>query len=176
MRTQQGLALVMALIFLVVLTILGLASVSGNILQERMAANSRDKNIAFQAAEACLRDAEKDINANISFSSAFSATCAGGLCAPLTTPSSKARWTFIDWNSTTTSRAYGSGTSSAALPDVAKQPSYIIEKLPGLPMGTGNDITLGLKASTKQESFRITAYAWGPRIETTVILQSIYVQ
>lgn len=60
-RSATGFALVTALMFLTVLTILGLSSMQGSVQQERMAGNQRDRNVAFQAAELALRDAERDL-------------------------------------------------------------------------------------------------------------------
>jgi type IV pilus assembly protein PilX len=50
--------LVIALIFLVILSLLGASVASNNVLQERMAGNSRNHDLAFQAAEAALRAAD----------------------------------------------------------------------------------------------------------------------
>ncbi len=55
---QSGAALITSLIFLTVLTILGMSSLGTALLESRMAGNARDRNIAFQAAEMGLRDAE----------------------------------------------------------------------------------------------------------------------
>jgi type IV pilus assembly protein PilX len=55
---QNGAALVTSLIFLTVLTILGMTSMGTSLLENRMAGNSRDRNLAFQSAEMGLRDAE----------------------------------------------------------------------------------------------------------------------
>lgn len=57
-RSQQGVVLVVSLIFLLLLSLLGLASIQSATLQERMAGNQRDHDMAFQAAEAALRWAE----------------------------------------------------------------------------------------------------------------------
>jgi type IV pilus assembly protein PilX len=59
---QHGAVLIVALLFLVILTILGLTAMSGTTMEERMSGNTRDLNVAFQAAEAALRDARRDIN------------------------------------------------------------------------------------------------------------------
>jgi type IV pilus assembly protein PilX len=53
----------MALVFLVMLTVLGLSSMQGSTLEERMSGNLRDRNVALQAAELALRDAERDLAA-----------------------------------------------------------------------------------------------------------------
>ena len=55
---QAGIALVVALVFLLVLTILGVTAMQSATLQERMAGNVRDRNVGFQAAEAALRAGE----------------------------------------------------------------------------------------------------------------------
>jgi type IV pilus assembly protein PilX len=62
LREQQGAVLIVALLFLVILTLLGLTAMSGTTMEERMSGNSRDMNVALQAAEAALRDARRDIN------------------------------------------------------------------------------------------------------------------
>lgn len=59
---QQGAALVISLIFLVMLTMLGVSVASNNTLQERMASNTRQHDLAFQQAEAALHDADAAIN------------------------------------------------------------------------------------------------------------------
>ena len=55
---QRGVVLVTGLIFLVILTLLGVTAMQTTILEERMAGNLRDENLAFQAAEAALREGE----------------------------------------------------------------------------------------------------------------------
>jgi type IV pilus assembly protein PilX len=60
-RRQRGAILVIALLFLVLLTMLALTSMSGTTLEEKMAGQYRELNLAFQAAEAGLRDAEADL-------------------------------------------------------------------------------------------------------------------
>ena len=58
---QSGAALITSLIFLTFLTILGMSTLGTAMLESRMAGNSRDRNLAFQAAEMGLRDAERYI-------------------------------------------------------------------------------------------------------------------
>ncbi|KZC36031.1 hypothetical protein RHOFW510R12_07960 [Rhodanobacter sp. FW510-R12] len=55
---QRGVALVVALILLVVLTLVGLAAVRGTIMQQKMTSNFSDRQIAFQVGEAALRQAQ----------------------------------------------------------------------------------------------------------------------
>jgi type IV pilus assembly protein PilX len=55
---QEGAVLVVGLIILVLMTLLGVQAMRGNVSQERMAFNMRERNVAFQAAEAALRVGE----------------------------------------------------------------------------------------------------------------------
>lgn len=59
--SQRGAALITSLILLVVLTVVGVSSLANTVLEERMAGNMRDRQIAFQAAEAALRGGEREI-------------------------------------------------------------------------------------------------------------------
>ena len=55
---QQGVALFVALVFLVVLTIIGVAALGNNTLQTRMTYSASQTNFAFQAAETGLQSGE----------------------------------------------------------------------------------------------------------------------
>lgn len=57
-RRQKGVVLVVALMFILVMSIVGVTAMQSTIMQERMAGNARDRNLAFQAAEAALRAGE----------------------------------------------------------------------------------------------------------------------
>ncbi|WP_275097937.1 pilus assembly PilX family protein [Sedimenticola hydrogenitrophicus] len=71
--TQQGGAvLLVSLIFLILLTILGVSAMQTTLLQERMAGNMRDLNLAFQASEAALRGGEAWLPANTATAEAAS--------------------------------------------------------------------------------------------------------
>ena len=54
---QRGAVLIVSLIFLLVMTILILASMRGTVMQERMAGNLYDRSLAFQAADRAMVDA-----------------------------------------------------------------------------------------------------------------------
>ena len=91
LKKQSGAVLLVALIMLLVLTLLGVASIDSSGMQTRMANNQRDRIIAMQAAEAGLLAAETYLE-NMHFSSeniggcsptsqdCFEATCEYGLC------------------------------------------------------------------------------------------------
>ena len=60
-KNQTGVVLVISLIMLLALTLIGVTSSSVTGLETKMAANSKDINLAFQAAEATLRDVEASL-------------------------------------------------------------------------------------------------------------------
>jgi len=55
---QQGLALPLTLILLLVMTLIGVATLRSTTMEENMTANSRLRQVAFNAAESTLREAE----------------------------------------------------------------------------------------------------------------------
>ena len=59
--SQRGVALVVALILLLVITLVGLAAVRGTIMQQKMGSNMLDRQVAFQNAEAAMRAATATI-------------------------------------------------------------------------------------------------------------------
>lgn len=176
-RSQRGLSLITALLFMVAALVLGVSVVGINVMQERMIGNTKDRELAMQAAEAALRDAESDISANLNATSVFSADCSGGLCTPpsqRTTPSPLPvhEQPGFSWADATKVRSYGSHTAAAAFPKVAQAPAYVIEKLGGMGVAPGeSEID---PSGPSRTAYRITARATGAREDTVVVLQSIY--
>ena len=174
----RGFSLVVVLLMTVVLAALALGAMNTSVIQERMAGNARDKNIALQSAEAALRDAEVDIAAHLSAASPFVATCEAGLCVPPSMSAAGATstplWKTLTWDDGHT-RRYGRYTGATALPEVAAQPLYIVELLPSLPPGVGNTLNLGSQNTPQPQAFRITVRATGMRASTTAMLQSVYI-
>ncbi|MEO1767976.1 pilus assembly PilX family protein [Thiobacter aerophilum] len=172
--SQQGSSLIMALLFIVAIGVLTMAALNTTTIQERIVGNSRDRNLAFQAAEAALRDAERDIDANVNVATVFSSTCANGLCTYSTT--GVPQFATIDWTNAAVTRTYGAFTGATALANVTQQPRYIIEKLPPPPAVVGESVALGIKPQANRSAYRITALGYGARSETRVMLQSTYVR
>ena len=103
---ERGVVLLVALVMLLLVTVLGLASVRMLTMEERMAANSFDRNLAFQAAETALREGEaladfQSLAANgpnagfqnpaMVCNNLNNGACANGLCSPPNTNCSAAR-------------------------------------------------------------------------------------
>lgn len=170
-RRQNGIMLIVVMLLLLVTTLISLSAFRGATLEERMAANQRDRQTAFQAAEASLRDAEAMLRTNVLGpftplrANAFVATCVGGLCRsseglPLWSGFSEADWTGAKtW-------AYGAATGAPALQGVATQPRYAVEY-----QGTVQPIEPGKPCVAM---FLITTRATGLNTHSNVVLQSVY--
>ena len=184
---QSGLSLFPALMFLLVLALLGVSALNSTVMQEKMVSNTKDVNLAFQAAEAGLRDAEGDVELNkaIWVPTSFSSACTNGLCVPPSTwptPSPLDISKAIDWSNAGLTRTYGSQSSAPSLPNVAAQPQYVIERIPpppGLPASPGSSVGMGCGVACPPPAngfaYRLTVVATGARQETRVVLQSTYI-
>jgi len=60
-HAQRGAALIVALIFLIIMTILGISGIQTSTMETRMAGNSADRNRAFQASEFALQAGRNDL-------------------------------------------------------------------------------------------------------------------
>ena len=57
-QLQRGAVLVVSLVFLVILTLVGVSAMQNTMLEEKMSGNVKDRNLAFQNAESAVREAE----------------------------------------------------------------------------------------------------------------------
>jgi type IV pilus assembly protein PilX len=183
-RPSGGFSLITILLMMVAVAMLALGAMNSSIIQERMVGNARDRQVALQAAEAAIRDAEFDIAANANAAVGFAEGCNDGLCIPRSdtanNPQSAPIWQGIDWAN---ARTYGSRSNAPALlgPDnvaLAEQPRYFIENLPVLPPMPGESAAIGggSNPSPRARGYRITVRASGIRASTVVMLQSVYVK
>jgi type IV pilus assembly protein PilX len=167
-RRQRGAALVVALIMLLVMTVLGITAMQVTRMEERMAGNSRDVNLAFQAAEAGLRDAEARILAGPQ----PMATCAAVPCAlwdidhPL--PADVRNRDLTWWNDH--GAEYGvAGTHEIV--DVTRDPVVATEHMHFEPDSLAKDPS-GRKIG--RDYYKITANATGASDTANVVLESTY--
>ena len=194
---QSGAVLVVALLFLLIITMLGVTSMQSTTAEERMSGNARDQNNALQAAEAALRDAWYDLNgvcspgatscvlraSAISGATGFgngTATAAGtcstdGLCLPNGT---HPKYTLLDISNWSAAGAgavspisLGTYTMAAAdtkFPQVSQQPQYVVEAL----CTPDSSSSLGGVGCPKYY-YRITARGYGGNSNTQVTLQMV---
>ena len=151
-KHQSGVVLVISLIMLLLLTILGITSMQVNGIEEKMAGNSRDQNIAFQAAESTLRQAETFILA-----SPVDTTYTGSnglLNFNDTEPANFFTYSWVDSNSQQASNP----NSTFAL---SSNPRFVIKKM---------------SQNGTKTYFKITARAVGRGAGTQIILQEYFVR
>ena len=175
---QGGAALIISLVLLVILTLMGIATLRTSTMQERMAGNERDQNLAFQAAETALREGERLLQSAVLPS--FPDT-ANGLYLPADGAELPV-WIDLDrdgaddilsgdWHNHWASNAR---SYPGSLPDVSTTPRYLIEVLPTV-AAPGVSLLSG-KPLPDQELYRVTARGTGGTTSAVVVLQSIYLQ
>lgn len=153
---QSGVALLVVLILLLVMTLLGLASLRGSLMEERMSAGLYDRGLGFQASEAALREAEALLAAG---GLAFPAGgCLAGLCAERTdvTATDKARWDdpATPWRNSTVDTAVDSDGDGT---DLTTSAQFIIEQMGQAPNWPGCDREIPINPSCVSPRFRVTA-------------------
>lgn len=191
---EKGAVLIVALLFLVMLTLLGVTAMTGSTMEERMAGNARDTSVAFQAAEAALRDARRDLgeyplafggrrnlptgwalntaNFGVDFGAATCnpAPAGQGLCWPDVYTGGEAvqlpPLPPVHSMTAAPSVPYGQFTGSSPLLGVSAQPRYLVEMF----CLVDDDLSSGPKCNF----FRITAVGYGASPSTLVTLQEIY--
>lgn len=162
---EGGSALIVSLLILIILSLLGLTAVRTTTLEEKMAGNLRDNDLAFQAAESALRDAEAFVDSVVS-TNAFNDT--GGLYSSGTADP--------DYLAAATWGAANSVAYSGSLTGVATQPRYIIKYL-GVVSTSGGALNIGGYGNQQAgdlHSFRISVRGTGGRDTTQVVLQEYY--
>lgn len=163
-RGQSGVALVTSLVILLVLSLLALAGMQSSVLEERMAGNMSNRNLAFQAAEAALRDAEYFLES--ATLPAFDGS--GGLYQP-TVAGTASRWNLIAWDDTDSRQISGTDTIS----DVAQQPRYIIEDMGALE-STASGSLVASEPVPDNRVYRVTARGVGGTATAIVMLQCTF--
>lgn len=184
--TQRGMALFISLVFLVLLTLIGLTAMSTDSLETAMANNDQDMNVAFQAAETALRDGEMYVGSQLTPGSGFNSMCTGGLYGGLCLPSTT---TTPDWQWNGNIALWGNPGSRTVIPittpttptfppvpGVYQQPEFIVEVLPNVPPASGSLAVNTQYQASSGTAYRITAVGWGAKQSTNVMLQSIFIK
>jgi type IV pilus assembly protein PilX len=184
LQQQRGAALVCALMLMLATMLMAVAISRAVFASIASAGAERERGLAREAAEAGLRDAERDIAADIATSAdptraaRFTAAGAGsfiagcgrgsadrGLCLPASPPAWQALDLAAAGNPALVPYGHYTGASLATgkglLP--ARPPAYLIEKIapPGATAAMGS-------------FYRITAIGFGSHASTRVVLQSVY--
>ncbi|CAK0745333.1 type IV pilus assembly protein PilX [Gammaproteobacteria bacterium] len=178
---QRGVVLILALVILLVMTMIGVSAMQSSTLNEKMAGNMNQRNMAFQAAEAALRAAESFLEPETSLPTFDNTGANIGLRPAISNFNVNLMnyWLNVyDWIATNGGNDAGSvlytGTWDPAL-DI--QSRYVIERLPFITMScilVGSNSAGSIIAPVTNYWYRITTRGMGGIDNAVVILQANY--
>ena len=194
-RTRQsGAALVVALVFLIALTLLGLASMGSNSLQQNMTYGVGEANLAFQGAESALSGGERWIESTLEQPAPdCQSSCATAVGIFPSTPLIVTTVNIRDAAGTwwpAQGRLFGA-FQDGVVPTVAaglqykvagetvavnssRYPRYVIEDIG---VEETESVTIGRAPGPIRRYYRVTARAEGASgLGTPTIVQSVYVK
>lgn len=166
---QQGALLVTSLVFLVIMTLIGVTAMRTAVLDEKMASNFRCSKIAFEAAEASILNAERDMIANLvvpldSFDGNLGTSGhEGRYWLTQNEPSVNSLFTVGTWTSGNASASYSSNIAG-----IATQPRWLTKVL-----AIDGPLNLSMEGETGVV-FRTTARGTGCTDESVVMVRTIY--
>jgi type IV pilus assembly protein PilX len=173
---QRGAILVTCLLLLLTLTIVGITTMQMTRLQERMAGNTRDMNLALQGSEAALRDGEAYLRRLVSAPTPSSALpCNAAIedvCDPSALPDLSTQ--DNDWWDDNALELDADGdrtngdTQDAA--ELAVDPRFVIEALTFIP----DSPAVGHEVPTGRDFYRLTGRSTGGTGDANVVLQSTF--
>lgn len=168
-RPQRGAVLIVALVLLLVLTVLGTASIRDTTMEERMAGNFRDHSAALEAAETALRRGEEGVRVSTTFNlMAFDGTDGTYSVEPTSNSVDPRTASNFSLSVPASVLSYGGNLLVSAVPQ------YYIEQLPEI-QDLGGDLTVGYQdQAPRYRLYRVTSMASGISPNTEVILQSTY--
>lgn len=175
-QQQRGAVLVVSLLLLLVMTVLALGASQTTRLQERMSASMRDRDLAFEASEAGLRNGERIIDSL----TVAPPPCTSGRCQvydrgvlpasmgfQTATWWSTNSWAYVTDESFSTTR--GSAISGSGM--AGADPQFTVEELEEVPDALGVPPT---GPPPSRIYYRITAAAQGGTQQAQVVLQSTF--
>lgn len=161
-RHQQGAVLIISLMILLIMTLIGVTAMNTTTLEEKMAGNMRDKNVAMQASESALKSGEADLAGR------------GGAPIPVAAYCADCVWQLNllpDLGGQAQTWWQGNGNPvAAAISGVNSAPLYVMEAQSYVP----DNLDMGQNAKTGTNVYRVTAYGTGATDDAKVILQSTY--
>jgi type IV pilus assembly protein PilX len=169
---QRGVVLIVCLVFLALLTLMGVSGMDNSVTEERMASNMQDYNQAFEAAEVAIERGEAWLGTqiNLPVSSAAGTADVWSADGPDATANGIGWWLERNaaWWSTNAMPVTGVG-------QVAAQPRYVIEEV--FTSTDGQSLAIGTgELSQTRVLHRVTARAVGSTGNSEVMLQSTYIR
>jgi type IV pilus assembly protein PilX len=166
---QSGVVLFVALILLLILSLIGVTAARLQTVEERMARNENNHQLAEQAAEAALRAAEGGLLSGVYTN--FTANTNG--LYTLTPSSGSVITPTFNWGNAAAVLPYA-GPALTQVPAGAQQPKFVIENLPAvaMPGESINDVQYAAP-TTPVTVYRVTAMGQGADLSSTTTIQSI---
>jgi type IV pilus assembly protein PilX len=170
MKTQQsGAALIVSLIMLLLLTMIGIFAMRTGVMEEKMAANQIDRDIAFKAAEVALRAGEGTVlnwvNLPICSDNGASGCWTKQSMDPADTDATP--W----WLQQNAAWWAANGIASTQPQGAVSAPRYIIEEV--IKPGYANGAKPGGYVQGQPKFYRITSRGVGGSAQSVVLLQSV---
>lgn len=167
---QRGAILVTSLLLLLILTVLGIAMMRMTNLQERMAGNTRDMNVALQAAEAGLRDGERRIAAQVGLPAIQSFTLAPDCLFCTDLPVDIDNPSSFNWAANAIEFGVAGVRDFNQEGAPAEDPRFKIEHTAYV----SDDLLQGQDPPTGRDIFTVSARSTGASGNANTVLQSTY--
>jgi type IV pilus assembly protein PilX len=169
---QRGTILVTSMLLLLVLTIIGVTAMQMSRMQERMAGNTRDLNLAFQGAEAGLRNGE----ALIQFQSVrpdTSSTAGSQFYTQGSSTIANPETRNVSWWGTRGLEYEADNdrsSTTAEVSDLARDPRFIIESIGFV----SDSLTVGHGPPQGRDFYQVTGRSTGGSDQANTTLRSTY--
>lgn len=164
--TQRGAILVTSMLLLLVLTVMGVVIMRMTNMQERMAGNTRDLGLAFQGAEAALREGEIWLRAR-SVEPPSTATLPCTVCQQFGAGGAPVLPVDIEAQTSTWWNTNGQAVAGA-MNQLSTQPRYVIEEA-----GFVRDSLL-IEETGGRNFYRVTGQSTGGSGFASTVLQTTY--
>lgn len=169
-RGQNGAALIVSLLILVVLTLLGLTAMGTATLEEKMSGNQRDHDVAFEAAEGALAQGKLDIERVFDNPFMFGSGSVGGSTETAIQRAGLYNAVLGSTSPWQGSWETGNSVGSPAVSGLPDPPAYMAEFLGEIALD-GYDSSIDLHPAALQ----VTARARGHQPGTEVLVQMDYI-
>ncbi len=168
-HTQGGAVLIVGMMMVLLMTVVALGAIRGSGMQEQMVGNMRDRQLAFQAAEAALRDGESVIEPSANFVTGNWASSGLYNNLPTWTPYHMvANWSPSEWQSR-------SAPASTPVGDLAAPPRYLVERIDySCSSGSAADIEF-VPDRDPDVIYRVSSRGVGGSANAAAVLQSTYI-
>ena len=164
-QQQSGMALIIGLVILLVMTLLGATAMRSSSMQEKISSNMYERNLSFQAAESALREGEAYVEGLAVEPIPVSSCGEVQPCVLIYDPK-------LALDQQTDAWWIANGNAGAAVSNVTDPPRYVIQYLDF----TSDDITLGYGSNVGSYFYAITGRGTSGANAAQAIIKTTYVK